>query len=211
MKDYIKETINTYNAYAERYTKNRKKLIMGKFHEMFIKELKGKDILDLGCGPGRDTRVFLDLGYNVTGFDLSRELLRIAKEKNPEATFVEGDMLDLPFSDASFDGIWSSAVIHHLVDADKERALVEMYRVLKPGGVAFISTKAGEGDVSLPEKEFDGGERFFSYINKEQFEKMLEYAGFRISSFMNLTTGELFPGTDYHSPDVQFHDVIVIK
>ena len=67
-------------------------------------------------------------------------MLRIAKNKNPKARFIYGDILKLPFPAKSFDTIWCIAILHHLpTEKLREKALVEMKRVLKKNGVLMIT------------------------------------------------------------------------
>lgn len=103
---------------------------------------KGAEVLDLGCGSGNFTLKLLEAGYRVTGVDLSEEMLKIARgklaRKQVEATLVQGDVYRLPFEDDSFDGVFSMAAFEFI--ADTPRALGELFRVLKPGGLLMVGT-----------------------------------------------------------------------
>ena len=98
---------------------------------------KGARIADLGCGSGVFSSVLQRRGYTCTGVDLSPALIRIAKEKYPGIEFIEGDVENLPFADASFDGVLLAGVLHHF--SERGAFLAEVKRILKPGGkfVAF--------------------------------------------------------------------------
>ncbi len=97
---------------------------------------KRESVLDLGCGSGS----FLKLGgiNRITGIDASYESLKKARKVSDR--IVRGNILELPFSDASFDGINCSHVIEHFNPDDAYRLLLEMDRVLKIGGMLVIST-----------------------------------------------------------------------
>ena len=82
--------------------------------------------LDVACGTGYATRW---LTGEVTGLDQSANMLAIARERNPEATFVQGDALALPFEDDSFDRVVTMSFYGHLEGADRERFLAEARRV----------------------------------------------------------------------------------
>jgi ubiquinone/menaquinone biosynthesis C-methylase UbiE len=104
--------------------------------------LKGKHILEVGCGMGFDTLEFLKRGVRVTATDLTPAAVEVAKRHfdvagyRPEAVQV-ANVLDLPFPDNTFDGVWACGVVHHTGDTGK--AIREIRRVLKPGGRAMIS------------------------------------------------------------------------
>lgn len=96
-------------------------------------EVSGLRVLDLGCGPGAYTEGFRVAGAEVVGFDGSAEMLRLAREKYPLCTFIQGDLTQpLPFADGSFDLILCNQV---LMDIDPiAPAVCEAARILKPGG-----------------------------------------------------------------------------
>ncbi|MDO9411076.1 MAG: class I SAM-dependent methyltransferase [Pseudolabrys sp.] len=97
----------------------------------------GARIADLGCGSGVFSNLLRQRGYDVTGVDLSPKLINVAQAKFPGITFLEGDIEQLPFTDASFDGVLLGGVLHHL--PDPSRCAAEVARILRPGGsfVAF--------------------------------------------------------------------------
>jgi SAM-dependent methyltransferase len=102
----------------------------------------GAEVLDLGCGSGIFTHLLHRRGYVVAGLDLSPKLLELARRKYVEIVFVEGDVENLPFDDASADGVLLSGIVHHL--PEPQRCAAEVYRVLRPGGrfVAFDPNRA---------------------------------------------------------------------
>ena len=102
-------------------------------------ELRGRRVLDYGCGHGMAAVVLARAGATVTAFDLSPGYVAEARERlrtngvSGECIVADGE--DLPFPDASFDAVWGSAILHHL---DLHRAGRDLSRVLKPGGVAVF-------------------------------------------------------------------------
>jgi len=90
-------------------------------------------ILDLGCGTGNYTGIL-----NAIGLDKSFNMLKIAYKKFPNIPFVCGDALFLPFKDESFDSVISITLFEFLFSPKK--ALIEIYRVLKPKGEIIIGT-----------------------------------------------------------------------
>jgi tRNA (uracil-5-)-methyltransferase TRM9 len=105
----------------------------------------GQTVLDLGCGNGRLLEMCRNNKVKYTGYDISTELIQIAKEKCqqysvPEASFQVGDMRFLPFASASFDIVFAVASLHHLPhQINRWQALSEIYRVLRPGGLLLMT------------------------------------------------------------------------
>ena len=140
----------------------------------------GLPLLDAGCGGGRNLVYFLRNNFNVFGVDAHppaiqqvRQLAAQLAPQLPPANFQVADIAALPFANAQFELVISSAVLHFARDAQHfDRMLDELWRVLKPGGMLFarlasssgIETRVnpiGNGWFALP----DGTERFL--VNEE--------------------------------------------
>ena len=93
-------------------------------------------VLDVACGTGDMVVELLKREADVTGADLSQEMLAIAKQKAPSATYMVADAEHLPFEDASFDAVTCAFGVRNFVHL--EQGLKEMLRVLKPGGRMVI-------------------------------------------------------------------------
>lgn len=100
-------------------------------------ELQGRRVLDAGCGTGRGALALEERGASVTAVDLGPRLVAATRRRIAGEALV-GDVLRLPFADATFDVVFSSEVIEHT--PDPLAAAVDMYRVLKPGGHLVLST-----------------------------------------------------------------------
>ena len=102
-----------------------------------------KDFLDLGCGIGRHTVLFAGNGFNTYGFDISKYGLDKTKEwldsLNLSANLKEGDMLDLPYENDSFDCILCRNVISHQDTLGVKQIIKELYRVLKDNGEVYLT------------------------------------------------------------------------
>lgn len=98
----------------------------------------GQHVLELGCGTGLWTAYLANLGPAITAIDLSDDLMSQARVRvrKPHVTFLNADAECLPFPERHFDAVCGLSVLHHL---DPATALVEMQRVLRPGGMLWFS------------------------------------------------------------------------
>ena len=103
----------------------------------------GEYILDLGCGDGQLTQRIAAYGAHVLGVDASAEMIAAARERGIEAEHAKAEQL--PFRDATFDAVFSNAVLHWVRGQDE--MLTQVHRVLKPGG-RFVAEMGGHGNVA---------------------------------------------------------------
>src|SRR6267142_2731355 len=89
---------------------------------------------DMGCGPGHIARYLHEHGVQVCGVDLSPVMVERAQQLNPGVQFRHGDMMALNTPDEALAGIAAFYSIIHIPRGDMVRALVELWRVLRPGG-----------------------------------------------------------------------------
>jgi SAM-dependent methyltransferase len=110
--------------------------------------LRNLNVLDYGCGHGMAAVVMARRGARVTAFDLSPgylgEVTRRALANDVHVECVQADGHRLPFADRSFDRIWGNAVLHHL---DMATAAREVWRILRPGGIAVFCEPWGENPI----------------------------------------------------------------
>ncbi|SPE36542.1 Methyltransferase type 11 [Candidatus Sulfopaludibacter sp. SbA6] len=147
------------------------------YHVKLIREhlgdLRGKRVLDVGCGKGRFARVFREQEpeAEIWGFDISEEMLRFV----PEGIHTRaGSMTELPFENGFFDAAYATESLEHAVEIEK--AVSEMCRVVKPGGrIAIIDKNAGQwGRLKTPEWE-----RWFT---RKELERLLRRHCRKVSS-----------------------------
>lgn len=108
--------------------------------ELELKRLQPKSrVLDVGCGTGAYLNRFSDLGFTPIGIEPAPRMLALARQNNPGVEIIEGIATSLPFPDASFDFVNAIEVFRYLHLADTKQAFRECLRVLKPGGIFFIT------------------------------------------------------------------------
>ncbi len=104
-------------------------------------DVRGRRIVDFGCGSGANTALLAHRGAHIWAIDISEDLLRLGQRRLAlsgrfgEATFIAGSAHDLPFDDGSIDIVFGIAILHHL---DLDLVAREVRRVLKPGGRAIF-------------------------------------------------------------------------
>jgi ubiquinone/menaquinone biosynthesis C-methylase UbiE len=92
----------------------------------------GREVLEIGSGPGHIAEALTRTGAVVTGIDFAAAMVEVAKRQYPHITFKEANAEQLPFGADTFDTVVSNFVVHHLARPDI--AFTEICRVLKPGG-----------------------------------------------------------------------------
>ena len=169
-------TRDTYDQFAAQIAERFWKIDLTHIWEEFCNLLPtGARILDVGCGPGRDSAHFNSLGNWSVGVDLSIGMLLEAIRRT-SGYFVQGDMNALPFHPTSFDAAWVEASLLHLPRSAAPVALAEIHTVLKPDGLLFIALKKGKGEM-WEQRE---GLRFFTFYEDEELAKLLDRAGFAL-------------------------------
>lgn len=108
-----------------------------------LPSLAGKRVLDFGSGQGWQSIALARTGALVTGVELGGDLVAVAREiaslNNAACTFRIGSVTDLPFDDESFDCVIGNDILHHLTETQLRESMEQAFRVLKPGGKAYIS------------------------------------------------------------------------
>lgn len=169
----------------------------------------GEKILDLGCGNGRLFELFKDKNVEYLGVDSSLKFIEIAKKKYGDY-FKVADAFNLPFSDSSFDSVWSIAFLHHVPSKQlRIMALSEIKRILKPGGKVIITcwnlyrsqylklllkftfrklfglSKLDFKDILLSPKRLKI-QRYYHAFTKKELKKLFEIAGLKIEELRYL-------------------------
>ena len=129
------------------------------------------ELLDFGCGPGRDLMAFKALGHRATGLEGSRQLAALARA-NSGCEVLEQNFLQLDLPAQHFDGVFANAVLFHVPGQVLPRVLRELHATLKAGGVLFSSNPRGEG------QEGWNGERYGAFHDWPAWRDLVSAAGF---------------------------------
>lgn len=101
-------------------------------------DMRSLNMLDAGCGTGTATGLLKSICPHVTGLDVSRKSLEIASANNPDLTCVHYDGSQFPFPDGHFDLCLAMCVVHHVPEPGRYLFFRELFRVVRPGGLAVI-------------------------------------------------------------------------
>jgi len=129
------------------------------------------ELLDFGCGPGRDLKTFTALGHHATGLEGSAQLAAMARAHSG-CNVLEQNFLELELPGGHFDGVFANAVLFHIPSQELPRVLRELCMTLKPGGVLFSSNPRGDG------QEGWSGDRYGAFHDWESWRGYMTAAGF---------------------------------
>ena len=155
-------TIEYYNQNADRFVQDTLSVNFVVTQERFLEKIPlGSRILDFGCGSGRDTKYFLEKGYQVTATDGSEEICRLASVFT--GIEVKKMLLQELNASAEYDGIWACSSILHLSKSELLPVLRKMCVALKGNGVIYTSFKYGSFE----------GERSGRYFTESSFQNFI--------------------------------------
>jgi SAM-dependent methyltransferase len=137
-------------------------------------------ILDAGCGPGRDLRIFAEYGHVPIGADLNPEFVAMAAEHGPT---VRCDLREVAtrFPASTFHGIWAQASLVHLSRAEVADVLDQFRRLLRPGGRFFtcVSSSGTTGWLDEPD-----GRRWYTVWGADEFADVVASCGLRVDEVL---------------------------
>jgi SAM-dependent methyltransferase len=145
-----KDIWTIYDAMAESYEAHAKESAYNAHYDrpavlQAVGEVRGKRVLDAGCGPGYYAQELVDRGARVVAFDASERMVSLAARRVPEADVVRAVLGEqLPFAGGEFDLVLCPLAIHYA--EDRRAAFAEFFRVLKEGGTAIASTQHPTAD-----------------------------------------------------------------
>lgn len=191
--DKNKLAVDTYSLLARKYDNDfGSDYSDAPYIDKFLESLNGKDVLDIGCGPGGLTNYMSERGFNVMGIDLSDEMLKIAKAKYKNITFKKMDMREIAI-DKKFDGISLLYSLFHLTKKEVEAVLLKYYNLLKPNGKMLITLEYGHGEKVIKEPMDQNLLMFVNYYDLEEITNVLQKHNFGVyySAYKQVPEGDL--------------------
>ena len=172
--DYKEETKRVYNKFACEFEERTKDYLSNYIFddaELFIKNLKGKNILDLGSGPGRDALFFKQKGLFPTCVDISSEMVNLCKQKGLNA--FEMDIENILFNNGSFDWVWAYTSLLHITKEQFPVALKKISDILNDNGIFYLGMKEGDSEGWLASDKYGNENRFFALYRDNELKTLL--------------------------------------
>jgi len=167
-------TLDHYNERAKDFWEDTRHHNVNQNIAALLQCIEGKPpftILDFGCGPGRDLKVFAELGHIAIGLEGAAHFADMARVFSG-CEVRQQDFLKLDLPDNCFDGVFANAALFHVPSQELPRVLQELHAGLKPGGVLFSSNPHGQNDEG-----WSGG-RYGVYHDLDTWRRYVSAAGF---------------------------------
>ncbi|MFA5934836.1 MAG: class I SAM-dependent methyltransferase [Candidatus Paceibacterota bacterium] len=175
------ETTKTYNLGAEKLSK--------KFNQIGLRSEdidrafsflndKNLNVMEIGCGNGRDAKHILTYTKNYIGIDISREMIKLSKKYLPKANFIIGDIekINIP---RGLDVVFAFASLLHLNYESFEKILNKFHKKINKDGIIYISLKYNKTyKEKIKEDEF--GRRFFYFYSIKNLQELASKTGYKI-------------------------------
>jgi len=168
-------TLAHYNDHADSFEAGTRDHDVSQNIAALLRHLGGEpphDILDLGCGPGRDLKAFAALGHRAVGLDGADRFVDMARQASGCEVWHQ-DLLALDLPAGRFDGIYANAVLFHVPGQELPRVLRQLRAALRPGGALFCSNPRGDN-----QEGWNRG-RYGAYHDLQAWRALMQAAGFR--------------------------------
>ena len=168
------QTLDHYNQRADSFEAGTRDHDVSQNIAALLRHLHGQppyDILDLGCGPGRDLQAFIALGHRAVGLDGAERFVAMARQATGCEVWRQ-DLLALDLPAGRFDGVYANAVLFHVPTQELPRVLGQLRAALRPGGALFCSNPRGDN-----QEGWNRG-RYGAYHDLDAWRALMHSAGF---------------------------------
>jgi SAM-dependent methyltransferase len=174
LEKVVELTLEHYNQHAEDFWAGTRDHDVSQNIEALLRYIEGAPpftIVDLGCGPGRDLKVFAERGHKAIGVEGAPQFAAMARTYSGCEVWQQ-DFLKLDLPANHFDGVFANAALFHVPGQELPRVLQELHATLKPGGVLFSSNPRGRNEEGW------NRERYGAYHDLEAWRRYMSAAGF---------------------------------
>ncbi len=148
LEQVVLRTLEHYDQRAEDFWEGTRVHDVSQNIATLLQHIEGEPpfrVLDFGCGPGRDLKVFAELGHVAVGLEGSARFTAMARTYSGCEVWNQ-DFLKLRLPDDYFDGVFANAALFHVPTQELPRVLLELRTTLKAGGVLFSSNPRGQNE-----------------------------------------------------------------
>jgi len=185
INDNMKTIATSYNKVAHDYVKQHgygEHLALPSLIS-FIKKLKPQaTVLDVGCGGGQDSKFFVEHGFKVLGIDVSKEMIKLARQFAPQGEFKVIDFIKMP-STPKYDAIWCCRVFHHVSIKEQKKFLSKLRTLTKPGGYLYLTSVVSETKNDYEAYDSGSDKLLKKRLQAKTFKKIIGASGFEIKKF----------------------------
>ncbi|MBN2075196.1 MAG: class I SAM-dependent methyltransferase [Dehalococcoidales bacterium] len=203
--DYKDLVRKGYNDCASAYSQARKREVTSQLLNLIDRLEENSRILDIGCGSGMPVTQVLTTKFEVTGVDISEEMLKRAQVNVPKAQFILGDIMSVELPPSHFHAVVSYYTVFHIPREEHPELFRKIHRWLMPGGYLLASV-ALDNEADYTEDDFFGVTMYWSNYSLVEYQDIITSSGFSI-----LETSILEHGYDEKNTKVERHPLIFAR
>lgn len=174
--DYQQTTRKTYDQFSSDFAKEFDEhftlRVKNGFARRFAGLVKGKKLLDLGCGDGIHAEYFLQQGVDVTAVDISEQMIKLAAHRGVTAHVADIERLDFP--NDNFDAVWAYNSLLHIPRAKIPKAVKDVTKILRVGGYLGLSMREGSYQKMEAKDQDMRRSRWYTYVTDQEIRALLE-------------------------------------
>lgn len=156
--------------YAEQYSNDFSDSV---YIDFFLKSLKGKEVLDAGCGAGQFSAYMASFDKNVLGIDNSKKMIELAKSAFNNCEFLCEDVLNLNYKN-KFDGILADNLLLHFSTPQCKKAIENFYNALNDDGLLLVSLLEGRGEGFVKQPIDENLRTYIKFYMYKEFEDIID-------------------------------------
>lgn len=177
--EVVKKTFRAYNQMAADYHAHHAGQLVAQAQLDEFKSLVNSpaQVLDIGSGPGHDAGYLADK-YSVTGIEMSKRFYEIAKYENPDANFINADVMTYDLGTNKYKGVWARDSIHHIPNHELDNVFQKISNALVEGGIFYLLVREGQGEIIEEEKtQYTTLEKFYHQFSEDELTERAKKAG----------------------------------